>query len=188
MLPNLSKLSVADRLKLPTSIKVVVLCHGRPFAGHWQELVIRKRTQELFADRIADGEVLDFFTLDPNPDRSNPADFPHGGAQDLFSSTKFSRTPRFHMIWAPDCGGEWQKMMEMKGDEQRKQLVDLALTMRQSLVPDGFMMLGKLPFEYSKLTEVADALRKAGFARAEVAPVPDPYGAETPLAYILLQK
>ena len=43
-------LSVMDRVKAPGTIKVVVLCHPRPFAGHWQENVIRQRTEELFAD------------------------------------------------------------------------------------------------------------------------------------------
>lgn len=193
--PSLAKL-ISNRIKAPNTIKVMVLCHGRPFAGHWQESVIRKRTEELFADRLArTGETFDFFTLDPKSDPYNPADFPHGGRQNLFQENPFSTTERWDMIWAPDCGGEWYSMMEMKGDMRRKRFTDLALTMSMSLKPGGFMMLGKLPFgayDQSDTTveQAVGLLSEAGFARAESAPVPDPFEPENspPLSYILVQK
>ena len=40
-------LSVMDSVKAPCTIKVLVLCRPRPFAGHWQENVIRQHTEEL---------------------------------------------------------------------------------------------------------------------------------------------
>lgn len=132
-LPSLANLPVMDRLKVPSSIKVVVLCHPRPFPGHWQEAVIRARTSELFSDRIAAGHTLDFFTLDPG--QGSTADFPFGCAQNLFKETLFSNKPRFDMIWAPDCGGEWFEMMKVEGDVRRKRFVELALTMSRSLFP-----------------------------------------------------
>ena len=80
-------LSVMDRVKAPGTIKVLVLCHPRPFAGHWQENLIRQHTEELFADRLKTGETLDFFTLDPIVSTHNTADFSMGNAPNLFSVT-----------------------------------------------------------------------------------------------------
>jgi len=193
VLPSLAKLSVIDRLKVNSTVKVIVLCHGRPFEGHWQELVIRERTEELFADRLVAGEMLDFFTLDPQSDPNNPADFPMGGAQTLFAETKFSKNARWDMVWAPDCGGEWFHMTEMKGEQQRQRFTELVMTMSMSLKPGGFMMLGKLPFvppyqSDTSLKQAIDLLVDAGFARAESAPMPDPYAPERQLDYILVQK
>ena len=193
-LPSMAKLSLMDRVKATTSIKVVVLCHPRPFQGHWQESVIRKYTETLFADRIKAGETLDFFTLDPVSFPGNTADFPMGGAQNLFKVTKFSSVPRFDMIWAPDCGGEWYQMMEMNGEAQEKQFVSLALTMSLSLKPGGYLMMGKLPFGADTETTLDRAVKllgpgEAGFARAEHTKLPDPYVAgEDTLTYILVQK
>lgn len=185
-LPSLAKLSIIDRLKVPTSIKVVVLCHPRPFPGHWQEAVIRERTSELFSDRIAAGDTLDFFTLDPV--RGSTSDFPHSGAQTLFKETKFSTMPHFDMIWVPDCGGEWFEMMEMEGGARRKRFVELALMMSRSLFPGGFIMMGKLPFhDDTTLEQAVGLLLDAGFARAELAPVPDPYVPEDRMVYIMVQ-
>jgi hypothetical protein len=186
--------TLGDRLKVRTSIKVLVLCHPHPFEGHWQENVIRQQTGELFADRLAAGETLDFFTLDPLRDPHNHADFPVGSVQNLFQVTKFSTTERWDMVWAPDCGGEWYEMMNMKGDAQREQFTNLVLTMSLSLKPGGFMMLGKLPFgkpEWSDTTleQAVGLLREAGFARAESASVPVPHEPDAnPLVYILVQK
>ena len=189
-LPSLAKLTVMDRLKVPTSIKVVVLCHSRPFPGHWQEAVIRERTSELFSDRIADGGTVDFFTLDPVP--GSTSDFPHAGPQTLFKKTNFSTMPRFDMIWVPDCGGEWFEMMNMEGDAQSKRFVELALTMSRSLLPGGFIMMGKLPFDEdgasdTTLEQAVGLLLDAGFAYAELAPVPDPYVKEAKMIYIMAQ-
>ncbi len=194
VLPSLVKLSVMDRLKIPTTIKVVVLCHPHPFEGHWQEKVIRQRTEELFANRLARGDAIDFFTLDPLRSAHDQADFHHGGAQTLFEKTKFSTTVRWDMIWVPDCGGEWYEMRELKGDAQSERFISLALTMSMSLKPGGFMMLGKLPFGSPELGETTlehavNLLQNAGFARVESVTVPDPYAPEgTPIVYILVQK
>jgi hypothetical protein len=185
-MPSLANLTVMQRLKVSTSIKVVVLCHPRSFEGHWQEAVIRARTSELYADEIKDGKTLDFFTLDGGS--GSTADFPAGGAQTLFQETKFCKTPRFDMIWAPDCGGEWFEMMEMQGDAQLKRFVELTRTMSRCLKAGGFIMMGKLPFgDDATLNEAVRRLHNAGFARAEFAPVPDPYGGNKMLEYIMVQ-
>lgn len=153
--------------------------------------MIREYTETLFADRITAGEILDFFTLDPHP-RSNTADFWMGGAQNLFKETKFSRVPRFDMIWVPDCGGEWFEMFNMRGEAQETQFVSLARTMSLSLKPGGYLMMGKLPFGEGYDTTLDRAVTllvpgEAGFARAEHTKLPAPWP-DGELTYIQVQK
>ena len=182
-------LSVMDRVKAPGTIKVLVLCHPRPFAGHWQENVIRQHTEELFADRLKTGETLDFFTLDQIVSTHNTADFSMGNAPNLFQVTRFSSRQHFDMVWAPECGGEWYKMMQMEDEEQRERLRYLVETMSMSVKPGGYLMFGKLPFRTGGAMDAALALLwEAGFARVDLAAVPNLYVPEgDPLAYILVQ-
>lgn len=49
-------------------------------------------------------------------------------------------------------------------------------------------MMGKLPFrDDTTLDQVVGLLRNAGFAHAELAPVPDPYVPEDRIEYIMVQ-
>ena len=189
MIPSLQRLPlrclptgdpVGDRLKNPNTIKVLILCHNRPFAGHWQEGVIRQKTEALFGE----AKEIDYFTLDPRATNDGRrADFPFGGAQNLFQVTKFSRVERFDMVWAPDCGGEWWEMWNMNGDAQGSEFVRLVNTMSLSVLPGGFLMLGKLPFSVEK---GIDLLKDQGFQNVESAPMLDQY--DVVLMYILVQK
>lgn len=181
--------SVTDRLKNPNTIKVLILCHNRPFAGHWAEKFIRPKTEALFGDRMkSENKEIDYFTLDPGETNDGRrADFPHGAVQNLFQVTRFSSVERFDMVWAPDCGGEWFAMWMMTGDAQGTEFVRLVNTMSLSVLPGGFLMLGKLPFSVDKGIEL---LKDQDFQNVESAPMLNPYDRDdtSVLNYILVQK
>ena len=199
MIPSLRRLSLrglstgtplVDRIKNPNTIKVLILCHPQPFSeGHWQKEVIQEKTEALFRDRLASEEqTIDYFTLDPRvTNHGQRADFFHEGAQTLFQETNFSRVERFDMVWAPDCGGEWWDMWNLEGDAQGAEFVRLVRTMSMSVLPGGFLMLGKLPFSVEK---GVDLLKDQGFLKVESAPIRDPFDRDNApgLVYILVQK
>lgn len=205
MLPRLDRLvpstgtnarPVLERLRDQNTIKVLILCHPAPFAGHWQENVIREQTETLFADRLVMGQTIDYFTLDPEQTPTTRADFPVGFMHTLFKETKWSTVERWDMVWAPDCGGEWWAMWNLKGQAQRDEFLRLVQIMSKSLLPGGFLMLGKLPFQkiYDSDTDLQQAIgllsEVAEFAHVEHVPVPDPYSPEASpaLTYIRVQK
>ena len=199
MIPSLHRLSMCglstgasltDRVKDPKTIKVLILCHPRGFDDHWQKEVIQEKTEALFRDRLTgeDAKTIDYFTLDPekSPDGQR-ADFNFGWVHDLFNETEWSRVARFDMVWAPDCGGPWATMWNLKGDAQGTEFVRLVRTMSTSVLPGGFLMLGKLPFSAE---EGVDLLKDQGVPNVESAPIPDPYDRDNApgLEYILVKK
>ena len=183
------------KLKQPTAIKVLVLCHPNqfddPVRPHWQRDIIKAKTEDdLFKEHKRDDFV--YMTLDPSPSPDNHADF-RSPLQSLFDPrSKFGSVPRFDIVWAPDCGGEWSEMLNLKGQERFDRLIELTLTMSRSLRPGGYLMLGKL-FEVlqgddavAAVAVVAD-MKGARFVRAERVELPDPYTGERTLPYLLLQ-
>ena len=196
--PALATLGFEDtqkKLKHPTAIKVLVLCHPNqfddPVQPHWQRDIIKAKTEDdLFKEHKRDDFV--YMTLDPWPHPDNTADFRSPG-QSLFDArSKFGSVPRFDIVWAPDCSGEWSEMLKLKGQERFDRLIELTLTMSRSLRPGGYLMLGKL-FELLQgddavaAVAVVAAMKGTRFVRAERVELPDPYAEERTLPYLLLQ-